>query len=139
MFMMFAGQGLAMIGLMSVGTNPYAFMFCAALVFLCYGEIFSIFPAICGDTFGSKSATANNGTLYTAKGTASLLVPLASVLKTATGSWHAVFVCACAFALIAAVASKLVLGPMRRRFLTQSNAESLVVPINQKPSFSADS
>lgn len=139
MFMMFAGQGLAMIGLMSVGTNPYAFIFCAALVFLCYGEIFSIFPAICGDTFGSKSATANNGTLYTAKGTASLLVPLASILKTATGSWHAVFVCACVFALIAAVASKLVLSPMRKRFLTESNAETLIVPINQKPNFAADS
>ena len=29
--------------------------------------------------------------LYTAKGTAALLVPLANVLTTATGSWHAVF------------------------------------------------
>jgi OFA family oxalate/formate antiporter-like MFS transporter len=138
MFMMFAGQGVAMIGLMSVGTNPYAFMFFAALVFLCYGEIFSIFPAICGDTFGSKSATANNGTLYTAKGTASLLVPLASVLKTATGSWHAVFVVACGFALVAAFSSKLVLSPMRKRFLTQSNADSAVVPINQKAGLSAE-
>jgi MFS transporter, OFA family, oxalate/formate antiporter len=123
MFLMFAGQGIAMIGLMSVGSNPYAFITCAALVFLCYGEIFSIFPAICGDTFGAKNATANNGTLYTAKGTASLLVPIASVLKAATGSWHAVFVAACVMAFVAAFGSKLVLTPMRKRFLAASNAD----------------
>jgi MFS transporter, OFA family, oxalate/formate antiporter len=124
MFLVFAGEGVAMIGLMTVGHNPYAFIFFAALTFLCYGEIFSIFPAAAGDTFGSKFAAANNGTLYTAKGTASLLVPLASVLKNATGSWHAVFVVAFIMAILASLGSKFVLSPMRRRFLTESNAEA---------------
>jgi len=37
-------------------------------------------PAICGDFFGRKHATANYGFLYTAKGTASVLVPVGSAL-----------------------------------------------------------
>ena len=37
-------------------------------------------PGDRGDTFGAKYATTNNGMLYTAKGTASLLVPLASIV-----------------------------------------------------------
>src|ERR1700709_1657664 len=81
MFFIFIGEGLALLGLMEFGHNPYLFVFFAAMPFLCWGEIFSIFPATCADTFGSKYAAANAGTLYTAKGTASMLVPLASVLS----------------------------------------------------------
>jgi MFS transporter, OFA family, oxalate/formate antiporter len=122
MFMMFGLQGIAMLVLMSVGHNPYLFIVGAAMVFLSYGEIFSIFPALCGDTFGSKNATANNGTLYTAKGTASLLVPIGNVIKHATGSWHAVFVISCIMAFIAAFLAKFVLHRVRRNFLENSNA-----------------
>jgi MFS transporter, OFA family, oxalate/formate antiporter len=122
MFIMFSLQGIAMLALMSVGHNPYLFIVGAAMVFLSYGEIFSIFPALCGDTFGVKNATANNGTMYTAKGTASLLVPIASVIKASTGSWHAVFILACVMAFIAAILAKFVLTPVRRRFLENSNA-----------------
>jgi OFA family oxalate/formate antiporter-like MFS transporter len=51
--------------------------------------------------------------LYTAKGTASLLVPLASVLTAATGSWHAVFYVAAILNIIAAVMALFMLKPMR--------------------------
>src|SRR6202041_3904144 len=57
------------------GTNPLMFVLVTALYFGVYGEIFSLFPATQGDTFGSKYAAANNGMLYTAKGAGSLLVP----------------------------------------------------------------
>jgi OFA family oxalate/formate antiporter-like MFS transporter len=66
-------------------------------------------------TFGSKFAAANAGLLYTAKGTASLLVPLSSVLAAATGSWHMVFIVASAMNAIAALMAWFVLRPMRRR------------------------
>ncbi len=46
--------------------------------------------ATCGDTFGTKYATTNAGLLYTAKGTAALIVPYTSIIQTMTGSWHAV-------------------------------------------------
>ena len=57
--------------------------------------------------------------LYTAKGTAALLVPLANVLTTATGSWHAVFYVAAVLNIIAAVMALAVLKPMRLRAMAQ--------------------
>jgi OFA family oxalate/formate antiporter-like MFS transporter len=53
--------------------------------------------------------------LYTAKGTASLLVPLANVLTAATGSWHLVFYVAAILNIAAAAMALLVLKPMRIR------------------------
>jgi MFS transporter, OFA family, oxalate/formate antiporter len=120
MFLVFIGEGLAMLGLMQYGTNPYLFMTFAALTFLCWGEIFSIFPAICADTFGSKFAAGNAGMLYTAKGTASLLVPLASVLA-AIGGWNAVFLVSAAIAITAGIGAKFVLAPMRARWIRAQN------------------
>jgi OFA family oxalate/formate antiporter-like MFS transporter len=56
--------------------------------------------------------------LYTAKGTASLLVPLSSVLTAATGSWHAVFYVAAVLNIVAAVMALTILKPMRLRTIT---------------------
>jgi MFS transporter, OFA family, oxalate/formate antiporter len=121
MFLIFSGEGLALLGLMQYGSNPYAFITFAALIFLFWGEIFSIFPAICADTFGSKYAAANAGTLYTAKGTASLLVPLASILST-TGGWNLVFIVSAVVTIAAAVCAKFILAPMRSRWIGLHNA-----------------
>ena len=60
-------------------------MIFAALIFFTWGEIFSLFPSTCTDTFGAKFATVNLGLLYTAKGTSALLVPVANLIKTSTG------------------------------------------------------
>jgi len=91
----------------------------SGLVFFAWGEIFSLFPATCTDMYGKKFATANYGMLYTAKGTAALLVPLANVLKSATGGWHIVFYVAAILNIVAAVIALVVLKPMRRRSATQ--------------------
>src|SRR5207253_6362026 len=111
MFFIFIGEGLSLLGLMEFGHNPYLFMTFAALTFLFWGEIFSIFPALCADTFGSKFAAANAGTLYTAKGTAAMLVPLASILS-ARGGWDAVFTVAAIVTIAAGLSAKFVLAPM---------------------------
>jgi OFA family oxalate/formate antiporter-like MFS transporter len=121
MFIVFVGEGLAMLGLMNYGRDPMMFMTFAALVFLFWGEIFSIFPAICADTFGVKFAAGNAGTLYTAKGTASLLVPLASVLS-AGGNWDRVFTAGAVITIVAAVLAKFLLAPMRKKFIDNANA-----------------
>ncbi|RBA23372.1 oxalate/formate MFS antiporter [Herminiimonas fonticola] len=116
MFIVFIGEGLALLGLMQFGHNPYAFMVFAAMVFLCWGEIFSIFPAICADTFGGKFAAGNSGTLYTAKGTSALLVPFASVLA-AGGNWNRVFIVAAIVTVGAGLSAKFILAPMRKRMI----------------------
>ncbi|MDR3097673.1 MAG: oxalate/formate MFS antiporter [Paraburkholderia sp.] len=129
MFFIFVGEGLALLGMMKYGTNPYAFITFAALIFLFWGEIFSIFPAICADTFGSKYAAANAGTLYTAKGTAALLVPVASVLS-AAGGWSAVFIAAAVITIAAGVSAKFILAPMRHRLIESSHEHSASLAVN---------
>jgi OFA family oxalate/formate antiporter-like MFS transporter len=96
------------------GANPSLFVIVTALYFLVSGEIYSLFPATQGDTFGSKFAAANAGMLYTAKGTAALVVPMAAAISAANG-WGAVFAIATAFNLTAAALGLFVLKPMRRR------------------------
>jgi OFA family oxalate/formate antiporter-like MFS transporter len=119
MFIAFALEAVGILALYKFGQNPIAFVVLTGLVFFAWGEIYSLFPSTCADTFGSKFAASNAGLLYTAKGTASLLVPLSSVLATATGSWHAVFIVASVMNAFAALAAWFVLRPMRRRHLQQ--------------------
>ena len=123
MFLVFIGQGLALLGLAYGGHDPVAFMFFAALTFLCWGEIFSIFPALCADTFGAKNAAANAGTLYTAKGAGSLLVPLASFLSEG-GNWGRALLFAAGIAFAAGVIARFVLRPMRRDYINYMNTRA---------------
>ncbi len=123
MMIVFIGEGFALLGLMNYGHDPYAFMVFAALIFLFWGEIFSIFPALVADTFGAKNAAANAGTMYTAKGTASLLVPLTSVIS-AGGNWDRVFVVSASISIVAGLAAKFFLSPMRRRYINYINTQA---------------
>jgi OFA family oxalate/formate antiporter-like MFS transporter len=111
------------------GTDPFVFVLASALYFGVYGEIFSLFPATQGDTFGSKFAATNAGMLYTAKGTAALVVPAASVLALSQG-WATVFALAIAFNIIAALLAIFVLKPMRARHLAASREP--VAPIMKR-------
>ena len=115
MFIAFFIEGIGIYALLYFASNPFLFVILSGLVFFAWGEIYSLFPATCTDIYGRKFATTNYGMLYTAKGTASLLVPLANVLTSATGSWHAVFYVAAILNIIAAVMALLVLRPMRQR------------------------
>ena len=67
-----------------------------------------------------KNAAGNAGTLYTAKGTASLLVPLASILSS-TGDWNTVFIAGAIVTITAAFAAKFILAPARKRFIDDAN------------------
>jgi MFS transporter, OFA family, oxalate/formate antiporter len=113
MFIAFGLEAIGIWALSVLGSNPVLFVILSGLVFFAWGEIYSLFPSTCTDVYGSKYATTNAGLLYTAKGTASLLVPLGNVLSQATGSWHMVFVIAAIMNAVAAVAALVVLKPMR--------------------------
>src|SRR5438445_13082063 len=115
MFIAFLLEGLGIYALLQFATDPFLFVILSGLVFFAWGEIYSLFPATCTDIYGRTYATTNYGMLYTAKGTASLLVPLGNVLTSWTGSWTAVFVIAAILNIIAAVMAPLVLRPMRQR------------------------
>ncbi len=104
----------------TLGTAPWGFVIFAALIFLTWGEIFSLFPSTCTDTFGAKFATVNLSLLYTAKGTSAFLVPVANLIKTSTGSWHAVFAVTALMNIAVVALALFVLKPMRRRMMAQS-------------------
>ncbi len=112
----------ALFALSNSGANPVLFVLVTALYFGVYGEIFSLFPATQGDTFGGKFAAANAGMLYTAKGTGALLVPIATAFAAAKG-WHAVFYIGVGFNLLAAFIGIVVLKPMRVRHFINSRAK----------------
>ena len=112
----FALGGCAYLLLAYFGHTPWAFVICCALIFFTWGEIFSLFPSTCTDLFGTRFATTNAMLLYTAKGTSAWLVPLANVLKTSTGGWHAVFLVAAATNFVVVLAALFILGPVRRRW-----------------------
>ncbi len=115
MFAAFAVEGVSILLLAQYGGNPAAFVVLTGLTFFAYGEIYSLFPAVCGDAYGRKFASANAGLLYTAKGAASLLVPLSSVIAGSMGGWHRVFIVAAIMNLVAAVLALVALAPARAR------------------------
>jgi MFS transporter, OFA family, oxalate/formate antiporter len=115
MFVAFLFEGIGIYALLHFAGDPFLFVLLSGLVFFAWGEIYSLFPATCTDMYGRKFATTNYGMLYTAKGTAALLVPLGNVLTTWTGSWTAVFVIAAILNIVAAVMALAVLRPIRRQ------------------------
>jgi len=112
----------ALFTLSQGGSNPVLFVLVTAVYFGVFGEIYSLFPATQGDTFGAKYAAANAGMLYTAKGMGSLLVPLAAAMAISMG-WHTVFMIAMSFNLLAAALGLFVLKPMRVRHFAATRAE----------------
>ena len=105
--------GIAYWLLGTLGHAPWAFVLFAALIFLTWGEIFSLFPSTCTDTFGTKFATVNLSLLYTAKGASAFLVPVANLIKSATGGWHLVFVLTAIMNFVVVGLALFVLKPLR--------------------------
>jgi hypothetical protein len=98
----------------------------SGIVFFAWGEVYSLFSATAGDTFGTKNIGTIYGLLYCAKGVAALLVPFGNLLMEATGTWTSVLYTMAALDLSAALAAILVLKPLRRR-LAEADAQSVSV------------
>ena len=128
MFVAFMIEGVGIYLLYLYGKDPVMFVILTGLVFFAWGEIYSLFPSTCTDTFGSKFAATNAGLLYTAKGTASLLLPLANMMQkdgvswlgVPAGSWDSVLLVAAAANVLAALLALFVLKPWRARVLQRN-------------------
>ena len=97
----------------TMGRNPLIFVLMIVAIPLLWGEVYALFPAACTDSFGHRYAATNAGILYTAKGTANLLVPFGPVIISATGHYEDLLYVTAAMAAIAAVLAIKVLKPMR--------------------------
>jgi len=122
MFIAFGLEGVGIYLLYLYGQNPIWFVILSGAVFFAWGEIYSLFPSTCTDTFGAQYATTNAGLLYTAKGTASVLVPLGNYVQQSSGSWDGVFLIAAAANILASLLAIAVLKPWRRRVVEQSTS-----------------
>jgi OFA family oxalate/formate antiporter-like MFS transporter len=122
MFIAFGIEGVGIWALYMLGHDPVWFVILSGLVFFAWGEIYSLFPSTCTDTFGAKFATTNAGLLYTAKGTASLLVPVANYMQQSSGSWDNVFLIAAGANILASLLAITVLKPWRRSVVEQARA-----------------
>lgn len=115
MFAAFLLEGLGIAALATFGSNPWAFVFLSGLVFLAWGEVYSLFSATSADAFGTKNIGSIYGVLYCAKGIAALLVPIGNLITEATGTWATVLFTVAAMDIAAAVCALIVLKPVLRR------------------------
>ena len=122
----FVAGACAYWALGTIGNTPWTFIATAGLVYFTWGEIYSLFPALCTDMYGTKYAATNAGLLYTAKGTAAFLVPAASWLQSATGGWHTVFVVATIANLAVAATALFIVKPLRTAHHAQIAAAQAV-------------
>lgn len=80
------------------------FVVTMALVFLTWGELYVLFPAVLADMFGARHAASNYSFLYSTKGVASILAGgLAALIFERTGSWDYAFYGSAVLALLAAL------------------------------------
>jgi OFA family oxalate/formate antiporter-like MFS transporter len=118
--------GAASYYLLSVtGHDSFGYVLFAGMIFLSWGNIFSLFPAMCTDLFGPQYATTNLAMLYTAKGVAAFLVPLGD--PAILGSWNNVLFLAAGINAVAIILVLAVLRPAEHRHHTdeQGHAERL--------------
>src|ERR1700736_5544242 len=120
MFAAFLLEGLGITALATFGSNPWAFIFLSGVVFLAWGEVYSLFSATSADAFGTKNIGSIYGVLYCAKGIASLLVPIGNLISEATGTWSTVLYTVAAMDITAAVCALMVLKPVLRRHQARS-------------------
>jgi oxalate/formate antiporter len=114
----FLFEGVAMTLWLLTSDNPVLFVLLSGVVFLGWGEIFSLFPSTLTDTFGTRHATTNYGFLYMAQGIGAVFGgPVAALLHQYTGSWHPVFAVAISFDIITALLAFFVLKRMRMNWL----------------------
>jgi OFA family oxalate/formate antiporter-like MFS transporter len=124
----FGAEALMIALLILTASHPVLFVVFSGLTFFSWGEIYSLFPSLSSDLFGRRYATTNYGLLYTAKGTASLLVPIGSVLQAVTGSWLPIFVVAIIFDLASAALAATLLTRTCHAHLARAEAQASSTP-----------
>ena len=114
----FGAGAVALAALSLCAGHPAAFVIVSGCYFMVFGEIYSLFPATQTDAFGGKFAASNAGMLYTAKGTAALLVPVATAVVGVLG-WHIIFYVGLTLNAAASVMAIALLKPMRRSLVAR--------------------
>ncbi|SDH72917.1 oxalate/formate MFS antiporter [Variovorax sp. OV700] len=124
MVIAFTLEGLGIIALGYFGHNPWAFLILSGVVFLAWGEVYSLFSALAGDAFGTKHIGKIYGVLYCAKGVGALFVPLGNLMMEATGTWSTVLYTVAGLDLFAAFLAIVALRPVLAKHTAGNAAAS---------------
>lgn len=123
MFTAFLLQAVFLLAVTTLGrTGDAIWVALMVMVFLTWGELYVLFPAVLADLYGSKNSALNYSFLYSAKGFASLLGGgIAASLFEKTGTWNYAFYGSAALALLSALMSLYVRRiPLPQKQLTQA-------------------
>jgi MFS transporter, OFA family, oxalate/formate antiporter len=131
MVIAFTLEGCGIIALGYFGHNPWAFLILSGVVFLAWGEVYSLFSALAGDAFGTKHIGKIYGVLYCAKGLGALFVPVGNLMMEATGTWSTVLYTVAGLDLFAAFLAIAVLRPTLAKHV--ANTARLVQQERQQP------
>ena len=101
-------------------TTPTLLIFGAAFTGLCYGTIFTLFPATTADFYGVKNLGVNYGLVFTGFGVAGVIGPmLAGKIRDTFGNYHNAFTISAIMLLVGAVLAFAVRPPKTDRCLVQ--------------------
>ena len=93
-------------------TTPELLIFGAAFTGLCYGTIFTLFPATTADFYGVRNLGVNYGLVFTAFGVAGVTGPyIAGKIRDHSGSYHNAFTISAVMLLLGAVLAFLLKAP----------------------------
>jgi oxalate/formate antiporter len=129
MFIAFSLEGLGILALGWFGHSPWAFVILSGVVFLAWGEVYSLFSATACDAFGVGHIGKIYGVLYCAKGIAALLVPLGNLLMETTGTWTTVLYTMSAMDIGSALAAIVILRPLLKRHHARNGAAEMAAAL----------
>ena len=93
-------------------TTPALLIFGAAFTGLCYGTIFTLFPATTADFYGVKNLGVNYGLVFTGFGVAGVIGPmLGGKIRDAFGTYHNAFTISAIMLLVGAVLAFMLKSP----------------------------
>lgn len=101
----FVLNAAALLSVLTIGrTSGTLFTITLVLTFFTWGEVFSLFPSITADYFGTRHSTSNYGVMYSAKGVASIIGGgFGAYLFESFGTWAACFYGSAVLALVGAM------------------------------------
>lgn len=107
MFVAFTINAIAMALVPFIGHNALMFVFIFALIMFTWGELYSLFPAVNADIFGTTYAATNYGFIYSAKGLSGIVGGFVAALVAQMSGWTPVFLTGAVMSLLAGLGALL--------------------------------
>ena len=130
MFIAFGMEGVGIWALYMWGHDPLWFVLLSGFVFFAWGEIYSLFPSTCTDTFGSKFADHQCRPALHRKGHGGTAGAGRELHAAVSGTWDSVFLIAAGANILASLLAIAVLKPWRKVVVSKAHASYKAPKLN---------